>query len=307
VADSLTKEDYISITSFDCIITEIMQNPSHVTDSDGEWFEVYNPLNIPVDINGLLIRDADTDNHTVTSSIIIGPGEYKILGNNSNFNTNGGVLVDYQYSGILLGNGTDEIILINPSGDLEDSVAYDGDSLFPDPNGASMALIDPNLDNSVGSNWQESTTPYGDGDLGTPGMPNYFNDINFDSTALDFDTVNVNESGVLSLTIINEGNMPLELDSLYTNSTLFTLSFSDTVIDTTALLQITFTPIELGIVTGTLYILSDDPDESMVEIPLSGFGYYPAPDIVLENTSLNFGDVMDGLTGLESFKIYNIG
>jgi hypothetical protein len=35
-----------------------------------------------------------------------------------------------------------------------------------------MSLIDPALDNNVGANWCTSTTPFGDGDLGTPGAAN---------------------------------------------------------------------------------------------------------------------------------------
>ncbi|MCK4295939.1 MAG: T9SS type A sorting domain-containing protein, partial [Candidatus Marinimicrobia bacterium] len=52
-------------------------------------------------------------------------------------------------------------------------VAWDGGPNFPDPTGASMALNSPNLDNSIGSNWVESTTPYGAGDYGTPGSQNF--------------------------------------------------------------------------------------------------------------------------------------
>ena len=53
-----------------------------------------------------------------------------------------------------------------------DRVEYDGGATFPDPNGASMSLIDPALDNNVGANWCEASTPFGDGDLGTPGGAN---------------------------------------------------------------------------------------------------------------------------------------
>ena len=40
-----------------------------------------------------------------------------------------------------------------------------------------MALLDPGLDNSVGSNWVEATEPYGDGDSGTPGSPNFITSL----------------------------------------------------------------------------------------------------------------------------------
>ena len=35
-----------------------------------------------------------------------------------------------------------------------------------------MMLIDPSSDNSLGVNWTTSEVPFGDGDFGTPGLPN---------------------------------------------------------------------------------------------------------------------------------------
>ena len=54
-------------------------------------------------------------------------------------------------------------------------------------------------------------------------------------------------------------------------------------------------------------IYTNDPDQSVVPVGMLGFGYYPAPDIELESTSIDFGDVMDGLTGMELFEVYNTG
>ena len=289
------------------LINEIMQNPYAVSDENGEWFEIYNDGEAPINLEGWIIADKDDDTTVIAESYLSHPGSYSIIGIDANESVNGGVNVDIEISEFSLGNGSDEIILLNPSGIMVDSVGWDNGSTFPDPTGASMALLSPELDNSVGSNWAESTLPYGDGDFGTPELPNFLSDITLSLTSLDFDTVNVNESEALSLNISNVGNVPLILDSLYTNTTLFILSLTDSIIETSELLQVTFTPTEYGPVTDTLHILSNDPDESMVEIPLSGFGYYSSPDIELESTSLNFGSVMDGLTGVELFEVYNIG
>ena len=308
----------VGCDAFDISLTinEIMQNPSAVSDNDGEWFEIFNSGEIELDLNGWTIKDAGSDNHTISSSLTINPGEYKVIGINSNTGTNGGVNIDYQYSGssndITLSNGADEIILVDTYGVVFDSVAYDGGpdndgGIFPDPNGASMALVHPDSNNNVGTNWHESTTSYGDGDLGTPGIPNFSSDISIDLTPLDFDTVFVNESGTLDLTITNNGNAPLQIDSLYTSSDLFTLSIDNSLIETSAILSITYTPVEFGPDTGTAYIKSNDPDEGLVQISLSGFGYFLSPDIELSTNSINFGDVMDGLTGIQSLHVYNTG
>jgi hypothetical protein len=293
------------------VINEIMQNPSAVNDSEGEWFEIVNTGNYSVSLENWVIKDNGSDNHTITSSLVIAPGEYKVLGINSNSNNNGGVIIDYQYSGITLSNGADEIILVDTHGVVFDSVAYDGGPVaggtFPDPTGASMALVHPDSNNNVGTNWQESTTAYGDGDLGTPGIPNFSSDIHLELTALDFDTVFVNESGTLDLTITNNGNVQLQIDSLYTSSDLFTLSIDNSLIETSAILSITYTPVEFGPDTGTAYIKSNDPDEGFVQISLSGFGYYLSPNIELSANSINFGGVMDGLTGTQLLHVYNTG
>ncbi len=158
----------------DIVITEIMQNPATVSDFVGEWFEVTNVTNDPIDLLGFTIRDTGGDSHVISSSVVVFPFSYVVLGNNADVTTNGGVFVSYEYSGVSLGNGSDELIL-EFAGQVIDQVAWDNGATFPDPSGASMSLDPAATDataNDDGANWCEATTPYGDGDLGTPGGPN---------------------------------------------------------------------------------------------------------------------------------------
>ena len=156
------------------VITEIMQNPAAVSDSAGEYFEIFNAGPFDVDINGWTVSDNDVDSFVIDNGgpLVIPAGGYLVLGNNADSATNGGVPVDYQYSGFFLSNGADEIVLTDTEGREIDRVEYDGGPAFPDPNGASMELIDVTADNNVGSNWQTALDPFGDGDLGSPGAPN---------------------------------------------------------------------------------------------------------------------------------------
>lgn len=157
------------------VISEIMQNPSAVGDSSGEWLEIYNAGTSAVDINGWEIRDNDSDSHVIDNGgpLLIPAGEYLVLGNNIDIATNGGATVNYSYGGSwFLANGADEVVLLDTNGTEIDRVEYDGGPAFPDPNGASMALADLAADNNLGENWCESTTSFGDGNLGTPGAPN---------------------------------------------------------------------------------------------------------------------------------------
>ena len=288
-------------------ITEIMQNPSAVSDDEGEWFEILNTGDIGLDLGNWVIKDAGSDNHTISTSFPILPGEYKVFGKNSNFATNGGVIVDYQYEVLTLANSNDELILIDPNGTVFDSVAYDNGETFPDPTGASMALVHPDSNNNIGSNWQEATTSYGSGDLGTPGLPNFSSDIEISIATIDFDTVYVGQSGDMTLSISNIGNTLLDLDSVYTMTDVFSVPFTQTSIDNSLDLVITFTPSIYGTVEDILVLITNDPDESHLEIPLVGFGYVPSPNIVLESTSIDFGTVMDGLTETVEFHVANTG
>ena len=159
----------------DIVITEIMQNPSAVSDANGEYFEVYNSTSADIDLDGWVIRDDDSDSHTIGSSVIVPAGGYAVLARNGDTGTNGGLTADYVYgTDITLANGDDEVVL-ECDGTEIDRVNYDGGPNFPDPNGASMNLNPSNLnatDNDTGSNWCESNSSYGDGDLGTPGAAN---------------------------------------------------------------------------------------------------------------------------------------
>jgi len=156
------------------VINEIMQNPSMVGDPEGEWFELYNPHAWDVNLRGWTLKDDDSDSHSISpeADLVVPAGGYLVLGYSTDPLVNGGAPVDYAYGdAISLANGADEVVLL--AGLVEiDRVAYDGGSEFPDPNGISMELVDPAADNTVGANWQEALTPYGAGDLGTPGALN---------------------------------------------------------------------------------------------------------------------------------------
>jgi predicted extracellular nuclease len=159
----------------DLVITEIMQNPSAVSNSNGEWFEIANVSGDDVDLDGWTISDEGTDTHTIAGTVIVPAGGYAVLGRNADFVTNGGVAVDYEYSSFFLSNSADEVLLTSDDSTLFDRVAYDGGPSFPDPTGASMGL-EPTLtdivSNDDGANWCTTSSPLSGGDNGTPGAEN---------------------------------------------------------------------------------------------------------------------------------------
>ncbi|WP_296316194.1 lamin tail domain-containing protein [Winogradskyella sp. UBA3174] len=167
----------------DIVITEIMNNPNPVSDTTGEWFEIFNTTGSDIDINGWTLQDDGTDTHVIDNAngtTIVSSGGYLVLGRTANTVTNGGAPVDYAYGesgGHTLGNGTDEVVLVSTTAVEIARVIYDNGATYPDLTGASMQL-DPTFlnetDNDTGANWCASTSTYGDGtgSLGTPGSAN---------------------------------------------------------------------------------------------------------------------------------------
>ncbi len=156
------------------VITEVMRNPLVLADADGEWFEVRNDGAVAVDMNGWTIRDDGTDSHVINNGgpLIINPGEYKVLGLDAAAMALEGVTLFYQYTGVTLGNAADELVLETAGAVLVDAIVWDDNVVWPSPNGASM-FWRGGSDNSDGTGWSVSITPFGSGDLGTPGA---FND-----------------------------------------------------------------------------------------------------------------------------------
>jgi len=151
----------------DLLITEIMANPSAVSDANGEWFELFNPTNDSINLSGITLSDAvgnSSNNHTISSNsdLWLDSGNYFVMARNGTPLSNGGLTVDYAYSNFTLGNSSDQIIFSEGSNEL---LRLDYEAGFV-ANGASMELLSESM---LASNYAASITPYGDGDFGSPG------------------------------------------------------------------------------------------------------------------------------------------
>ena len=51
----------------DLIISEYMADPSNLSDTEGEYFEIYNNTGSAININGWNIKDDGTNFHTITN------------------------------------------------------------------------------------------------------------------------------------------------------------------------------------------------------------------------------------------------
>jgi hypothetical protein len=163
------------------VITEFMKDPTFVTDAHGEWIEIWNALPWRCNLDGWTLSDDAGNVHTLssggTTALIMRPGQRFVLGIDGNPATNGGLTVNYVYSGFTLTNTTaDQIILSKADGTLVDRVDFDNVN-YPHTPGRSIQLNenyrtvyyndDPGEWCHSQSNWSA-----GNPDTGTPGLPN---------------------------------------------------------------------------------------------------------------------------------------
>lgn len=162
------------------IVTEFMKDPGFVADTRGEWIELYNTLPWRVNIEGWIVSDDSGTQFTIQNGglgVRLAPGQYFVLGNSADPLLNGGVPVQFGYTGFTLGNGADQIVLQKPNGVIVDRVSYDDGVMWPDLAGRSISLTRSLRDafsNDDGVNWCPSTTNWNAGspDTGTPGADN---------------------------------------------------------------------------------------------------------------------------------------
>ena len=138
-------------------------------------------------------------------------------------------------------------------------------------------------------------------------------DIQLSAVQHDYRFVMLESSADWVLDIENTGSTTLTVQSITSNNTDFVItspaSFPELVSPGDHLyVVVTFTPSTLGAITGMLSIQSNDPDESLLEVSLSGRGVMaPLPDIDVSDDTFHFGEVIIGTTAEWALVIFNRG
>lgn len=166
------------------VITEVMVNPggpdSHgyvVPDTFGEWFEVFNPTDGDINMDGWVVHDLGDgwgrQSFTVDNrgSFIVPAGGHRIFVRHNSPSANGLPRSGYVWPAddFSLMNGADAIVLRDTDGVIQDSVVYD--ETWPWRAGAAMALVHPYLDNGSPSSWRTARFLFGDPFLDSRGSP----------------------------------------------------------------------------------------------------------------------------------------
>jgi len=164
------------------IINEVMMNPRIECRTGGEYFELYNAGNFPVDVQGFLIADSAQAGrrpyHQIAAPMMMAPGAFRVLGASPGFG-DCGTPVNYSYGTALsLGDGGDlnqrdaiKLSWVRAPGDTItiDRVAYEDFK----PSGRSKELRDPLSDNSDVDSWGDGLDSFGSpSQSGTPGSRN---------------------------------------------------------------------------------------------------------------------------------------
>ncbi len=161
----------------DLVITEIMVNPDVLSDSIGEWIELYNTSGRAVYLDGLTLLSDPSEQARLSADepILLADGAYALLGNGVAPEAEGGVPLLVLYEGVTLSNESDTLTILAGEVSL-DTVFWDDGATMPDEAGASMSL-DPGFtdawSNDEAFTWCAATEPWSEvSDLGSPGADN---------------------------------------------------------------------------------------------------------------------------------------
>jgi hypothetical protein len=148
----------------DLVISEVMANPdTPIADLDGEWFELLNMTSGALDLDGLVLSDDGGDSHTISGTLIIPANGVLTLAISA---TPGGFTPDYVYSGFVIANSADEIV-ISDSGTEIARLDYDFGFAVA---GQSREVSVVNALPPVASDYDLTTIEYTTANSGTPGI-----------------------------------------------------------------------------------------------------------------------------------------
>ena len=206
------------------VINEINYNPAlsfGQEDSDYEFVELYNNGESDINLEGWYFNTGSSSNCYSFGNVVIESGGYLVLAKNTQTYP-GSIEIPWDY----LSNSGSTISLRDAHYNVIDQVAY-GDScddvnhpstcwpINADAEGSTLELINPDLDNSLASSWQDSFVVPG----GTPGYVNSNDDGNIygcmDSDACNFNPNATIDNGTCEYSSDNydcEGNCIVELD-----------------------------------------------------------------------------------------------
>lgn len=152
----------------DLVINEVMANPDAVSDTTGEWFEVY--VARDVDLNGVQVGSASTGLIEDTECVAAAAGSYLIFARSDEPTENGGLPAVFRTFSLSLGNTAGSGLSLSLGGNTLDAVTWGTAAA-----GVSTQVKPANRSvtgNDDPANFCAPSATYGAGDRGTPGAAN---------------------------------------------------------------------------------------------------------------------------------------
>jgi competence protein ComEC len=109
-------------TGRDLAITRVMADPTAVADDRGEWIELTNTGTVAADLYGWELRSANDAGYVVRQSVVVPPRGTVLLARAPDAVR--GTRPALVYTGIILGNNADWLVLRDPRGTTRDSLAW---------------------------------------------------------------------------------------------------------------------------------------------------------------------------------------
>jgi parallel beta-helix repeat protein len=138
--------------------------------------------------------------------------------------------------------------------------------------------------------------------------------VQVDSLSHDFGTVEIDSISTKIFTISNVGDADLDIQSVSLtgpDSSQFLVTDTSPLIigpGSSDSLTVTFAPLEEGLKSAQLRIESNDMDDGPLQIALSGFGGPErSPNISINETTYDFGDIKVDSSVSQTFTIENLG
>ncbi len=133
-------------------------------------------------------------------------------------------------------------------------------------------------------------------------------EIYVETQSIDFGDVSVGESEEATFQIDNIGNSDLTVSDISIQEYGFDTDFDGEIVISPGderTITVSFSPNNYGEFSGTIVLLSDDPENELITIDLTGTGL--APDIELSVEELDFGEVEFRREANLTFDISNVG
>jgi hypothetical protein len=195
------------------IINEINYH-SGEENNPGDWVELYNRRDEPVDLTGWTFKDQENEHvFSFPSGYEIGPKEYLVICEDiAAFRL---VFPDVQNCignlGFGLKNNGEILRLYAANTEYYDAVHYDDEAPWPveaDGLGPTLELIDPSLENDYPENWRASF------ELGTPGRQNFSNTIEENILVQNYPNP-CQESTYIPFSVQEPGYISIQIHDIY--------------------------------------------------------------------------------------------